>query len=190
MPINVSDAATRMFLLTRVVASLSEAGESGLADYVRAGLTPELVDRLRNLPLADAIRFTAADCGISISIDCGALRQQLTNLERARDERSLYEYFVRGGASPQLISRLFSVAHTDVRRLRKLIAPATCTGGRPRTLQDPLRGEIVAYWRELMATEMSERHRYWALSQRFADVQIVGLESVVEEDSMARMVRQ
>ncbi|CAD5366821.1 conserved hypothetical protein [Rubrivivax sp. A210] len=180
VPVGVSDQATRMFLLTRVVAALIESENSALADHLRAGLPPEIVDRLRSLPLSEALHFTGGDCGIFIAIDGPALHRQLARLDRLQADRRQYEYFVRGGASPQLISRLFSVSHSDVRRLRKLIAPATSSGGRPKVPQDSLRDLILTTWREL-GVQQSERDRYYLLSMAFPALPIVCLESVVED---------
>lgn len=184
LPIAVSDGATRMFLISQLVMQLERADQQSLARFVDAGFTPDLVDRLRNLSIADAIRFASGYCGFSIQVDCQALQQQLSNVERGREDRSLYEYFIRHGASPGLTARLFGVSHTDVRRLRKLICPDVCAGGRPRLPEEGTRSEVRQVWADL-ASEASEKRRYWELSRRFPGILIVALETVTGSDDEA-----
>jgi hypothetical protein len=175
----VADVATRTFLLGQLLTHLDSADPAKLNQFVDAGLTPELLDKLQGLTLADVVRCAQGNFGLAIHVDCNELARQLARLDRASEERVLYESFVRAGASPRLVTRLFGVNDTDVRRLRKAIAPEAARGGRPRLPDDTQRPAIEAVWRELSASDMSERERYWALNGRFPDLPIQALEYVV-----------
>ena len=180
--IPIRDSATRLFLLGQLVSHIESSDQSNIAQLIAAGIPSETLESLRNLTLADTVRFASGYLGISISIDCRALVQQLQRIDRARDDRSLYESFVRRGASPRLVARLFGMSEVDVRRLRKLVAPAACTGGRPRRADDDTRGAIQALWALLVqAQELAERDRWWQLANRFEDLPIVALECALEE---------
>ena len=181
LPIAISDGATRMLLISQLVAQLEKADQDSLAHFVNAGFTPDLVDRLRNLSIADTMRFAAGYCGFSINVDCQALKHHLANVERAREDRSLYEHFIRHGASPGLVARLFGVSHTDVRRLRKLLCPEVCAGGRPRLPEDVVRDQVLRTW-DSLASDLSEKHRYLELSRRFPNILIVALESLLSSN--------
>lgn len=175
--IPIRDAATRLFLLGQLVSHIESSDQSNIAQLVSAGIPPQALESLRNLTLADTVRFANGYLGISISLDCPALVQHLQRIDRARDDRSLYESFVRRGASPRLVARLFGTSEVDVRRLRRLVAPGACTGGRPRRADDDTRDAIQALWTRLtQAGDLTERDRWWELAKRFEDLPIVTLE--------------
>lgn len=177
LPIN--DPAARMYLLTRLILSFDQPDKTLLATLIEGGFTPELIDKLRGMSMVDALRFTASHCGLALSVDGAAVRHQLGNMERMKADRELYEYFIRAGASPNLISRLFGVSSDDVRRLRKHIAPTVATGGRPRTPAEPIRSQIEAAWDRIRRTEPSERNALWLLHQEFNSLSLATLETTV-----------
>jgi hypothetical protein len=173
------DHASRMFVLGRLVASFDEGDQFTLSELLSCGFSPELVDRLRGMSMVDALRFTSDACGLTISVDARAMQARLAALQQFRADRELYESFIRAGASPHLVSRLFGVNAVDVRRLRRLIAPECAVGGRPRTAPEDLREQISAAWKGLGEVELSERQRYWLLHLEFSDLPMAALEAVV-----------
>lgn len=175
----IHDPGTRMYLLTRLINSFEGSDRSLLAQLIDCGLTPDLIDKLRSMSLVDALKFTANQCGLSVSVDGDAVRQQMGNLERSRGDREMYEYFIRAGASPNLISRLFAVSPDDVRRLRKLIAPKVAGGGRPRHPVEPLRSDIETAWRRIRQIETTERQALYLLHQEFTHLTIGTLEAAI-----------
>jgi hypothetical protein len=183
VPVSGTDQATRLLLLTRLIASLNDSTPSDIGEYLRAGLSADLVDKLRTLPLSEALDFAAVDCGISIVVDGDAMRQRLARMERAQTDRAMFEHFIRRGASPQLIGRLFSISQASVRAARKTIAPETATGGRPRQPQEPMRSHIAAAWSSLLHRTLTERERFYMLSTQFPHLAIVALEAVVDDEA-------
>lgn len=183
VPVCGTDQATRLLVLTRLIASLNDSTPSDIGEYLRAGLSADLVDKLRTLPLSEALRFAAVECGISIVLDGTAMRQRLARLERAQTDRAMFEHFIKQGASPQLIGRLFSVSQASVRAARKTIAPETATGGRPKQPQEPLRTQIALTWKALLHRTLTERERYYMLSMQFTELAIIALEAVVEDEA-------
>jgi hypothetical protein len=173
------DPAARMYILTRLVAAFDEADQRHLTDLLGCGFTPDLIDKLRSMSMVDALRFTAGQCGLAIHVDGDAVRQQLGHLDRVRADRQMYESFIRAGASPHLTSRLFGVSDTDVRRLRKMIAPEIAAGGRPRTPAEDDRIQILQTWQRICLAEHSDRQRMWLLHLEFAELPIAALESVI-----------
>ena len=178
LPIQVSDAAARLALMTHFIAWLES---SNIAQLPAIGLSPELVDRLRRLTVVDAMRVATAPCGLTLLVDPGAMEAQLARVEGQQHERAQYEHFIRAGASPALVGRLFCVSAIQVRRKRAMIAPNLTVGGRPALPDEGQREAVRSRWRDLQQrAEMSERERYWALHEAFPDFLLVALEDVIE----------
>ncbi|MBL8344906.1 MAG: DUF2857 family protein [Rubrivivax sp.] len=176
------DAASRMFVLARLIASFDEGDPTVLAQLLDGGCTPELLDRLRGMTMTDALRFTADHCGLALGLDSAALQRGLRNLERRRADRETYEYLVRAGASPVLLGRLFTVTATEVRRLRKIIAPGVMPVGRPRIPDEDTCAAIVRQWERICAEEPGERQRYLRLHKAFQGTHLVAtLESALRD---------
>ncbi|MCW5631909.1 MAG: DUF2857 family protein [Rubrivivax sp.] len=189
------DPASRMFLLSRFIASFDEGDQAVLAQLIGCGCTPDLLERLRGMTMIDAIRFTAEHCGLALSVDSAGIQRQLRHLERRRADRETYEYLIRAGASPDLLGQLFTVTATEVRRLRKIIAPGVAVVGRPRLPDDGTCAAIVRQWERVCAEEPSERQRYVLLHKAFSGAyRITTLESALEDHrrhvaAMARVAR-
>lgn len=181
------DAASRMFLLTRLIAAFDEGDHGFLAHLLGSGFTPELIDRLRQMSMVDALRFSAEHCGVAISVDSVALQRQMHNLERRRADRETYEYLIRAGASPPLLCDLFRVSNTEVRRLRKIIAPGVVAGGRPRLPDLDTCLVIVRHWEQICVEETSERQRYVRLHKALDGAHLVATLETVLEDHRQRM---
>jgi hypothetical protein len=178
--IPIKDFSTRLFLLGQFVSHLESTDQSNLVALNQAGLSAEAMECLRNLTLADTARFAAGQLGISIQIDCRQLIQHLGRVGQEMSDRQMYEALIRRGASVRLVARLFGVSEVDVRRLRKLTAPESAAGGRPRLPDDDVRGEVLRTWQLLLDDALlSERARWWRLSTCFPDHAVVSLESVV-----------
>lgn len=189
VPVSGTDQATRLLLLMRLIASLNDSTPSDVGEYLRAGLSADLVDKLRTLPLSEALDFAAVDCGISIVVDGDVMRQRLARMERAQTDRAMFEHFIKRGASPQLIGRLFSTSQASVRAARKSIAPETATGGRPKQPQEPTRTHIASAWHALLHRTLTERERYYALSTQFPELAIVALEAVADDEGTSARSR-
>jgi hypothetical protein len=175
----VREPVARLYLLTRLIAALDEFDQQQLTHLLGCGFTPDLVQQLRGMTLADAVRVSAGPCGLAISIDPQALRTQIAQVERLRADRALCEYFIHHRASPGLMRALFRLGPNDVRRMRKLLAPDMAKGGRPRTPPDPMRSAVAQAWVRICRAEAGERQRYWLLHQEFMDQPITTLEAIV-----------
>lgn len=179
--IPIKDFSTRLFLLGQFVLHLESADQSNFAALNAAGLSVEALEVLRSLTLADTARFAAGQLGISIHIDCRELVRHLGRVERAMTDRQLYEALIRRGASVRLVAKLFGVSEVDVRRLRKLTAPESAAGGRPRLPDESVRVEVLRVWQQLAAdNQLSDRLRWWELATCFPEHSVVSLESVVQ----------
>lgn len=174
----LDDAPTRMFLLTRLVDKI-ESGDA-INELMRAGFDQATIEQLRGMSMSDALRFTSDTCGLSLQVEPGAMQGHLTRLAHAKRLRERLEYFISNGASPRLLMQLFRISPTEARRLRKLLAPATASGGRTRTPTDEEREDIATAWRALQQNRaLDDCDRVWMLHQQFNTHWIATLELVI-----------
>lgn len=173
----LTDPAARMFALTRVIAVIEQ--QEGLESLMAAGITPEMAERLRGMSMGEAYRFVLGQCGLAISVDAGEMGAQMTRLERQKGDRELLEYLVTNGASPRLLTQLFSMAPDQARRMRKMLAPHIAAGGRPRVPDEDERDSILEAWEQLSAEVSCMRTRFRMLHERFNGLLICSLEMVV-----------
>lgn len=175
----MNDPAVRLFALTRLVATLDGSDPKILSQMISAGVTPDLMDRLRQMPLSEACRFSLGHCGVTIAVDSTQMRAQFVRLDRARADREMLEYLIRHGASPSLLTRLFSLSPSDARRMRRALMPDSIGGGRPRTPDPDQHVAIEAEWARLLVEHECPRARMRALHQKFSTLSIASLELVV-----------
>lgn len=151
--ITLQNPALRLLALTHL-ASAIDAGDATVLDQLqRAGLTQETLVRLRDMPLAEACRLTLIPCGVSVTVEPTTVRSQIQRLDQDKADRAQLEYFVKSGASPTLISRLFALPHADARRLRSALAPQLARGGRPRAPTEHQASVIRTFWQRLPESE-------------------------------------
>ncbi len=178
--IPVKDFATRVSLIGQFVSHLETVDPGQLAQLVAAGLSPEALERLRNLTLSEAARFASGHMGLSIHIDFHQLAVDLGRVDRTKSDREQYESFVRRGASVRLVAKLFSLAEAEVRRDRKQSRAASLTVGRPRLPDDDTRDDVKQAWQAMVSNPLlGERERWWSLACRFPDLSIISLEAIV-----------
>jgi hypothetical protein len=173
----LTDPAARMFALTRIIAVIEQ--QDGLESLIAAGITPEMAERLRGMSMGEAYRFVLGHCGLAISVDAGEMGAQMTRLERQKGDRELLEYLVTNGASPRLLTQLFSMAPDQARRMRKMLAPHIAAGGRPKVPDADERDSILEVWEQLSAEVSCMRTRFRLLHERFSGLLICSLEMVV-----------
>lgn len=177
--IPVRDPSARAFLLSHLISALEASEQSNITQMFDAGITPGLLDALRRLTITDISRFAQSGVGMSISLDCRRLAQDLARFERSRQDRGIFEDLIRAGATPGLLARLFGMPEAEVRRQRRVIAPESAKGGRPRQPDDADLPQIDAAWRDLLREDLAERERYWRLAAAFPGYPLAALELVV-----------
>lgn len=181
VPVSVmmNDPAARLFALTHLVATLDGSGPEFLSQMLGAGVTPELIDRLRQMPLSEACRFAMGRCGVTIAIDGAQMSAQFGRIDRAHADREMLEYLIRHGASPALLTKLFGLSHRDARQMRRALLPESFGGGRPRVPDPDQHTAISAEWAKLVIEQTCPRARFRSLHQKFPTLSIASLELVV-----------
>ncbi len=170
----ICDPQLRLSLLHHIVVHRAEHDEETLR---AAGIAPEELARLRALPARDLGRLAGMRAlAIGIVVGSGGLKAGLRALARAHEVQALETYFIRHGASWQMMETLFKVHHKlTLQRRRELGAwrPA----GRLRLPDVATCEEIGRTWRSLRETD--PRLRYLRLHQAHPDWPIAALAAAV-----------
>lgn len=188
----IHDAEAR-FAVMKYLAGLIDSGH--IEPLIVGGLTPELLDALRSCRLGDITRIALdPSIGFHLKLDAPRLTTAFMRLNAIARDTMLIEHFVRHGAPPQMLTRLFRVSNTELRAMREALGPCTSRPGRPSLPDDAVRDQIHAAWQHIRAqapkppvtavegfSERREREHIYSLSLRFPHYSIAALWTVLNE---------
>jgi hypothetical protein len=182
----IDDAEVR-WVLIKYLAGLIDAGH--IEPLIQGGLSPELLDALRNRRMRDITRIAQdPSIGFYVKVDSQRLITAFLRLDAVVRDKELLEYFVTHGAPAKLLTRFFRASGQELRAMRSMLSSAAMErGGRPNMPDLSVREHIHATWSALQASvtdpsqRKAERERLYALSQRFPDYLIGPLWTVVNE---------
>lgn len=172
----ILDRQLRFLLLSHVASSLIGAPSmvGGVASFPRKQLY-----RLAELSTVDFLRLAASrDLPIELNIDVHALLRAMQTLPRIEEAEWLKSYFLRHGASWQIMRDLFKVRRKLVHRQRREIG-AWSLPGRLRLPDEATREAICLAWEKIDEPDL--RLRYYRLHQRFPHLLIRVLEVVLRD---------
>ena len=170
------DAQVRLVLLNHVAVRLAEAEPTELH---AAGIENEQLARLRQLSALDLNRLAAMrDLTIGVAFDAAGLKAGLRAVALVNEAQALEAYFIRNGASWQMMSALFKIRR-KVTLKRRRDCGAWRPAGRIPLPDYPMRERIFRAW--LAMEDPNLRLRYYRLHQAFPQLSIAALEAVVRE---------
>jgi hypothetical protein len=180
--VKINNPTIKRMVLEHLVEQMDSGGIDGL---LSSGFSPELIDDLRQRPSRDFFHAAQFEgLSIKVSIDTAKLTACLYMRDRVRRDEMLKEYFVRHGASINLLRTLFTLSKQELQRLRsELDLAERATNGRPRLPPTALRDHIHSDWYEICQTYEQEpdRERLWRLHQKFPAFSIASLHRCTEE---------
>ena len=191
--VNVIDPTIRLIVLAHMLQQFDQFEPERLREYQTAGFDLTSVDRLRNMTTADLVRLAqySRENSIQISINPAKLVADMNRYEHMREDERMYEYFVRNGASLNLIMDLFNKRPSDVKRMQLMLG-VTSTVGRRSLPDDETRHVISATWYQLRGTDawpFRGREHYKALHEAFPTLQISQLEAVISTEKIRHVPR-
>jgi len=182
MMLNITDPTITKLLLEHVVEQ-AEAG--GLDQLLASGFRPELVDDLRKRPLRDFF-YAARQGGLAMSVDIDArsLEACLWRRDVAKHTETIKEYFIRNGASIELLRELFTLSKQELQRLRTdFDLTKSGANGRPRMPPTSIRDKIHQEWHAIVHAHRNghKRDHLWLLHQKYSAFSLSALHRVISE---------
>ena len=176
----LQDAFAKRTLMEEIIRRIEKGGTDGVDGLLDAGIPAELLDQIRNCSARDLLAVSEmSDAKFTVTFNSAALLQCFKRLSDMKRKQSLAEYFVREGATPEIMLQLFKLPMSNVRQIRGYLRPTSCNAGRPALNSISNRAEIISFWEELLVREPDIRERYFALHQRFNSYLFSSLWNVV-----------
>lgn len=177
--IAITDNHTKRLVLEDLLLRM-ETGE--VNTLLEAGVSPELLDALRNRTIRDLIGVSQmTDASVYMHVDASSFLSCFQRLDAMKRSKQLQEYFVMQGATPDLLQSLFKLALSQIRTLRATLRPGTPISGRPAMPHTKERDEIHRAWVEIGTQEKDIREQYYALHQRFSHHSMACLWATINE---------
>lgn len=170
------DAQVRFVLLNHVAVRLAEAERE---EVNAAGIDADQLARLRQLSALDLNRLAGMrHLTIAVAVDGAGLKAGLRAVALVNEAKALETYFIRHGATWQMMSTLFKLRRKVTLRRRRDYG-AWRPSGRI-ALPDPgTREQIYRVWYGL--DDPDPRARYYRLHQAFPQRSLAVLEAIVRE---------
>ncbi len=117
---------------------------------------------------------------VSLVFDSRRVAAGLNSYRALKRDQSDLEFFLLGGATPALVSKLFSgISSRTVTQTRKRLG-CDSRGGRPRLPDAETSHAIYRSWQTLCTQEPSLRMRYMRLKKLFPDLSFATLCAAIE----------
>ena len=135
------------------------------AHFEHNEITDELITELSKLNLnQQSLLVKRAKYFLSISIDEGALKRQLSELEDVRKKQELEETYLLLGAPLFLMRRLFGMHASEFSRRRGVLKIQGAGSGRPKQCDETVEHTIWQLWRE--SNDLDERDRFILIAEK------------------------
>ena len=176
----IKDQQLRLLVLAHLIREI-KASESDLP----GGLTPQQIIELQALTSAELVKLSEmADPRVAIQIDAGSLEHGLRQVDYLGKRSRQLEYFIRHGATSNMLTKLFRISSADVTLKRRLFHGTASSLRRPSMPPHPVRELIQERWFEIRKGKEREPERaedYEELHQHFPLLTFATLYAVVHE---------
>jgi len=181
--IEIRDQQLRLLFLTHLVRELQRSAQEGKPGP--QGLDGRQLEELRSLSTDDLVRLSELPSPrVAIEIDAGSFEHGLRQVGYLAKRSRQIEYFVRHGATSNMLSKLFKISSADVTLKRRLLAGAPSSLRRPAMPPHAVREKIVERWYEIRKGKDREPVRaedFEALHHAFPTHTFATLWAVVHE---------
>lgn len=176
MTLPLQDGLLRLMVLTHLVARLHQ---DGAGEFLKAGVDPNQIDRLRTLDTSDINRLaTLPDRIVELALDGSSMSSCLRRLAAIKDAQFLEDYFIRHGASPKMMKAFFTMPFETTRARRQALGQKGVYG-RPVLPAMDVRDRIHRFW--AAHAHLDPRSRYYQMHRAFPTFRFDTLDSVIVE---------
>lgn len=159
--------------------------EEGLDLLLRQGCPASLLDDLRQRKARDLLEVARRLRTTFVLLSIKEIEGELHRMDRIREDRELYEYFILHGANRNMVCEMWKSSKDEVASMRKSLLPdGGASPGRTPLPKDPaVREAIHQAWAEICKQhpDASYRQLLYQLHQRFMAYSIDTLVSTLEE---------
>ncbi|HWH39324.1 MAG TPA: STY4526/YPO1902 family pathogenicity island replication protein [Usitatibacter sp.] len=179
----IRDHQLRLLVLAHLIKEL----QAGAAERqpVPQGFTEEQVAELQALSSAELVRLSEMpEPRVAVQIDAGSLEHGLRQVDYLTKRSRQLEFFIRHGATSNMLTKLFKISSADVTLKRRLFSGTSSALRRPAMPSHPVRELIQRRWYEIRKGKQDEPERaedYEALHKDFSQHTFATLYAVVHE---------
>src|SRR5256714_2324167 len=141
----IRDQQLRLLVLAQLVRDL----QKGVQEQAPPppGFTREQVDELRALSTAELVKLSEmTEPRVAVEIDAGSLEHGLRQVDYLNKRSRQLEYFIRHGATSNMLTKLFRISSADVTLKRRLFSGTSSLLRRPAMPPHPVRELIQQRW--------------------------------------------
>ena len=179
----IRDQQLRLLLLAQLIRELKTA-ESEQAP-TPDGFTEGQLTQLQALSSAELVQLSEmTEPRVAIQIDAGSLEHGLRQVDYLNKRSRQLEYFIRHGATSNMLTKLFRISSADVTLKRRLFAGTSPLLRRPAMPPHPVREKIQNRWfaiRKGKEREPVRAEEYEELHHEFPQHTFATLYAVVHE---------
>ncbi len=179
----IRDQQLRLLVLAQLIRELQQgAGENAPPP---PGFTERQLEELRSLSSAELVKLSEmTEPRVAIEIDAGSLEHGLRQVDYLTKRSRQLEFFIRHGATSNMLTKLFHISSADVTLKRRLFAGTSSALRRPAMPPHPVRERIQQRWFEIRKGKEREPIRaedYEELHADFTQHTFATLWAVVHE---------
>jgi hypothetical protein len=141
----IRDQQLRLLVLAQLVRELHRAAEEKTAPP--DGFTEAQVEELRALSTAELVTLSEmTEPRVAVQIDAGSLEHGLRQVDYLNKRSRQLEFFIRHGATSNMLTKLFRISSADVTLKRRLFAGTSSNLRRPAMPPHAVREQIQKRW--------------------------------------------
>jgi len=179
----IRDQQLRLLVLAQLIRELKSASSEQAP--TPDGFTEDQLSQLQALSSAELVQLSEmTEPRVAIQIDAGSLEHGLRQVDYLNKRSKQLEYFIRHGATSNMLTKLFRISSADVTLKRRLFAGTSPLLRRPAMPPHPVREKIQLRWHEIRKGKEREPVRaedYEELHHDFSQHTFATLYAVVHE---------
>ena len=177
----IRDQQLRLLVLAQLIRELKGSEQAPTLE----GFTETQVAELQALTSAELMKLSEmTEPRVAIQIDAGSLEHGLRQVDYLGKRSRQLEFFIRHGATSNMLTKLFRISSADVTLKRRLFHGTSSNLRRPSMPPHPVRELIQKRWFEIRKGKEREPERaedYEELHQHFPLQTFATLYAVVHE---------
>jgi hypothetical protein len=179
----IRDQQLRLLVLAHLIRELRREAE--VKHPVPEGLSQQQIEELSALTSEELVQLSEmTDPRVAIEIDAGSLEHGLRQVDYLNKRSRQLEYFIRHGATSNMLTKLFRISSADVTLKRRLFSGTSSSLRRPSMPTHAVREQIQRRWYEIRKGKQEEPVRaedYEELHRDFSSHTFATLWAVVHE---------